>query len=51
VLPFLWRVYKKRMATLRQIAKDPRKALANLEKDLGVRPGDLVREIGGSVQI
>ena len=33
------------MATLRQIAKDPRKALADLEKELGVRPGDLVREM------
>jgi hypothetical protein len=33
------------MSTLRQIAKDPRKALSDLEKDLGVGPGDLIREM------
>jgi hypothetical protein len=33
------------MTTLRQIARDPRKALADLEKELGVGPGVLVREM------
>jgi hypothetical protein len=33
------------MTTLRQIAQNPRKALSDLEKDLGVGPGSLIREM------
>jgi hypothetical protein len=33
------------MLTLRDIAADPRKALSDLEKRLGVQPGDLLRDM------
>ncbi len=39
------------MATLRQIAHDPHKALRDLEKELGANPGDLLRDMNRVAEV